>query len=102
MVVTLARRGYHATSLSYGGMINVDEGWAKIKGAVEEGKLGSSARVATAKPNPLAGKSKAHITCVYIYDWTDEEDVRRIREELRKLGITHKTPYKTVAIVPYT
>lgn len=72
----------------------VDEVWAKIKKAVEEGKLGDSAKVSTAKPNPLAGKSKAHVICVYTYDWTDENDVKRIREELRKLGITNKIPYK--------
>lgn len=73
---------------------NVDEVWAKIKKAVEEGKLGDSAKVSTAKPNPLAGKSRAHVICVYTYDWTDENDVKRIREELRKLGITNKIPYK--------
>lgn len=73
---------------------NVNEVWAKIRDAVEEGKLGDSAKVATAKPNPLAGKSNAKVICVYTYDWTDEEDVRRIREELRKLGITNKIPYK--------
>jgi len=51
---------------------NVDEVWAKIKKAVEEGKLGDSAKVSIAKPNPLAGKSRAHVICVYTYDWTDE------------------------------
>ena len=73
---------------------NVNEVWGKIKDAVEEGKLGDSAKVATAKPNPLAGKSDAKVMCVYTYDWTDEKDVKRIREELRKLGITNKIPYK--------
>jgi len=72
---------------------NVDEVWAKIKKAVEEGKLGDSAKVLTAK-SPLVGKSKAHVICVYTYDWTDENDVKRIREELRKLGITNKISYK--------
>jgi len=73
---------------------NVNEVWVKINKAVEEGKLGDSAKVSTAKPNPLAGGSKAHVICVYTYDWTDEKDVKRIREELRKLGITNKIPYK--------
>lgn len=73
---------------------NVDEVWEKIKKAVEEGKLGESAKVATAKPKPLAGKSGAKVICVYTYDWTDEKDVKKIREELRKLGITNKIPYK--------
>lgn len=74
---------------------NVDEVWAKIKKAVEEGKLGDSAKVSTAKPKPLAGKSNAKVICVYTYDWTDEKDVKRIREELRELGIRNKIPYKT-------
>jgi hypothetical protein len=74
---------------------NVDKVWAKIKKATEEGRLGDSAKVATAKPNPLAVKTGAHVICVYTYDWTDEKDVKRIREELRKLGITNKIPYKT-------
>ncbi|MEM3565192.1 MAG: DUF1917 domain-containing protein [Candidatus Jordarchaeaceae archaeon] len=73
---------------------DVDEVWAKIKDAVEEGKLGDSAKVATGKPNPLAGGSRQKVICVYTYDWTDEKDVKRIREELRKLGITNKIPYK--------
>jgi hypothetical protein len=73
---------------------NVDEVWTKIKKAVEEGKLGDSAKVATAKPNPLAGHSKAHVICVYTYDWTDQRDVKRIRDELRRIGITNKIPYK--------
>jgi hypothetical protein len=73
---------------------NVDEVWAKIKEATEGGKLGDSAKVATAKPNPQSGKSEAKVICVYTYDWTDKEDVRRVREELRNLGITNKIPYK--------
>jgi hypothetical protein len=73
---------------------NVDEVWAKIKKATEDGKLGSSAKVATAKPNPNATDSNTKVICVYTYDWTDENDVRRVREELRKLGITNKIPYK--------
>jgi hypothetical protein len=74
---------------------NVDEVWAKIKKAVEEGKLGDVAKVRTAMPSPLAEDSDTKVICVYTYDWTDEKDVKRIREELRKLGITNKIPYKT-------
>jgi hypothetical protein len=74
---------------------NVDEVWAKIKKATEEGKLGSSAKVATAKPNPNATDIETKVICVYTYDWTDEIDVKRIREELRELGITNKIPYKS-------
>ena len=69
--------------------------WRKIKYATENGKLGYESKTATAKPNSLAGKSRQKVVCVYTYDWTDEEDVKRIREELRKLGIVWKIPYKT-------
>lgn len=72
----------------------VDKVWEIVKKAVEEGKLGNEAKVATAKPNPHSMNSTERVICVYTYDWTDQEDVRRIREELRKLGIEHKIPYK--------
>ena len=74
---------------------DVDEVWAKIKKATEEGKLGDSAKVATAKPNPNATNQDTKVICVYTYDWADEKDIRRVREELRKLGITNKMPYKS-------
>ncbi|MGA2602654.1 MAG: putative phosphothreonine lyase domain-containing protein [Verrucomicrobiia bacterium] len=73
----------------------VDEVWQKIKLAVEEGKLGSAAKVSTAKPNPNSTDSSKHVICVYTYDATDETDVRQIRSSLRDLGITSKIPYKT-------
>lgn len=73
---------------------DVDEVWDKIRMAVEGGRLGSSAKVATAKPNPLNPNPRKRVICVYTYDWTDRADVMRIREELRKLGITNKIPYK--------
>lgn len=72
----------------------VDEVWEKIRSATQEGKLGQASKVATAKDNPLAGGSTNKVICVYTYDWTDKEDVMRIREELRQLGITNKIPYK--------
>jgi hypothetical protein len=73
----------------------VDEVWAKIKHATEDGLLGDSAKVATARPNPNASDPSKKVICVYTYDWTDEEDARRIRDELRTLGIVSKIPYKT-------
>jgi len=73
---------------------DVDEVWAKIKKATEEGKFGESSKVATTKPNPHATDSDKKVICVYTYDWTDEKDVKRVREELRRLGIANKIPYK--------
>ena len=71
----------------------IDEVWNKIRSATEQGHLGSSAKVSTARPNPNAVNSKK-VICVYTYDWKDENDVRRIRAALRQLGITSKIPYK--------
>lgn len=73
----------------------VDEVWAKIRDATEDGHLGDSAKVATTKPNSNASDPSRKVICVYTYDWTDDEDVRRIRDELRALGIVSKIPYKT-------
>jgi hypothetical protein len=73
----------------------IDEVWMKIKLATEDGRLGDLAKVATAKPNPIATNPGMKVICVYTYDWTDEADVRRVRQELRALGITSKIPYKT-------
>ena len=72
----------------------IDQVWSKIKSATESGRLGEMSKVATAKDNANAINSSTKVICVYTYDWTDEEDVMRIRQELRQLGITRKIPYK--------
>jgi hypothetical protein len=77
----------------------VDEIWAKIKSVVEDGLLGNRAKVASiygARVDKFTGK-KRQVICVYTYDWKDKEDVMRIREELRKLGITEILSYKADA-----
>lgn len=74
---------------------SVDRIWAKIRVAIEEGRLGSIAKVATAKINSASANSKIKVICVYTYDWRDEKDVKRVREELKKIGIARKIAYKT-------
>lgn len=74
---------------------DVDKVWAKIKEATEDGKLGGAAKVSTGKQNPNAVDMDKKVICVYTYDWADGGDVRRVRAELRKLGITEKIPYKS-------
>jgi len=76
---------------------HVDAVWALIKQATEAGRLGTAAKVATARPHPNATDQRSKVICVYTYDWKDEADVKRVREELRRLGITRKIPYKTDA-----
>lgn len=72
----------------------IDNAWAKIKSATEAGRLGDISKVATAKLNSNATNPNTKVICVYTYDWTHEEDVMRIRQELCQLGITRKIPYK--------
>jgi hypothetical protein len=52
------------------------------------------AKVAAAKINPDFQNSKVKVICVYTYDWKDEVDVKRVREELRNIGVTRKIAYK--------
>ncbi len=72
----------------------IDNIWLTIKEATEEGILGSAAKVSTALSNPNSTEPNKNVICVYTYDSDDEQDVRRIREELRKMWITEKIPYK--------
>lgn len=72
----------------------IDEGWERIREAVRTGQLGYEAKVAT---KPLPSKRDGglyHVVCVYTYDSEDVDDVRRVRAELRRLGVTRKIGYK--------
>jgi hypothetical protein len=69
--------------------------WDDIKRAVENGHLGGEAKVSTAKPNPLAKNPEKHVICVYTFDAENVEDVKRIRQVLREMGIAQKLPYKS-------
>jgi hypothetical protein len=73
----------------------IDEAWKIIDCETRASRLGIAAKVATAKPNSLATSSHTRLICVYTYDCTDLEDVRRVRQRLRELGFEKKIPYKT-------
>ncbi len=53
----------------------LDAWWEKIKSLLHEGKLGASAKTATAKPNPNANDPRHKVICVYAYDADDKDDV---------------------------
>lgn len=72
----------------------LDEIWPLVKQATEEGELGQASMAATGKPSPRAAKSGEKVICVFTYDWTNSEDVRRVRKALRDLGISKKVKYK--------
>lgn len=73
----------------------VDEIWARIKQATKDGRLGQASKVATAAPNPHTVDPDKKVICVYTYSGDDEADVWRVREELKKLGITWTLSYKS-------
>lgn len=73
--------------------IEHDEWWVGIRECLFEGKLGEQIKTGTRVGDGIY-KNKA-VIIVYTYDYNDESDVMRIRDELRKIGITWKIPYKT-------
>lgn len=68
----------------------VDQAWSKIKDAVDGDKL-LFAKVSTALRS--MGRD-GHVICVYTRDWTDKQDLLRIREVLRSLGFVEELGYK--------
>ena len=58
------------------------------------GLIGDRAKVSTAKPNPNARDPNRRVLCVFTYNYEDIEDVRRIREQLRRIGVNEKIAYK--------
>lgn len=94
--------GYYPSSKSRGGKwlifedyATIDQIWDKIKQATENGVLGICSKVATAKSNENSSNPNQSVICVLTYDHQDKTDVMRIRQELKKLGITKKIPYKS-------
>ncbi len=71
----------------------VDAAWRWIRDETVAGRLGISAKVSTAKPNPES-RDDRKVIFVYTRDWRDEEDVMRVRERLRELGFTERLGYK--------
>lgn len=74
---------------------DIDAIWEKISDATEKGLLGGGSKVSTAKINSMAKDRNQKVICVYTYDVYDVADLDRVRDELTKLGITQKIPYKT-------
>ncbi len=71
----------------------IDRYWQKIKEAVEQGRLGGKAKVSTVVSR-RGRQGKPYVICVYTYDHADREDVMRVRQVLRELGIRREIIYK--------
>jgi len=72
----------------------VDAEWKEIKEMTEDGKLGISSKVSTARPS-VYGLPNQHVIIVYTKDYNDKKDVMRVREQLGKMGYKQKLYYKT-------
>jgi hypothetical protein len=73
----------------------IDEVWERIRIATEEGRLGDSAKAATARSNPNATDRTKKVICVYTYDWQDREkaDVDTDAGRYRVAGHTRISKY---------
>lgn len=67
----------------------IDEIWTNVKQALHDGKLGVSVKVSVNK-----SKNQEHVICVYTYDYTDKQDVMRVRQSLRDIGVVWPIGYK--------
>jgi len=66
----------------------VDDLWAKIRQATEEGHLGYKSKVSTSPARGQANASARQLV-VRTYDADDVADVTRVEAALRELGITN-------------
>lgn len=71
----------------------VDSVWKKIKKACKSGKF-ELAKCSTLLMIQEVPKYKDYVICVYTNDWSDLNDVKKVRENLRKLGIEQPLKYK--------
>ncbi|KAJ5118743.1 hypothetical protein N7448_010451 [Penicillium atrosanguineum] len=60
----------------------VDATWKTVVTAMDEGKLGDAAKVATND-----GSGQARLLCVYTRDFSDKEDVKRVLKTLVAMGL---------------
>lgn len=79
---------------------DIDAIWGRIATATAtataSGDLGCAAKVSPKEPG-ASGKDPSHIICVYVNDFTDQEDVWRVRESLRGMGFTRRLSLKADA-----
>lgn len=73
-------------------MAEVDDLWARIKEATEQGKLGYKSKVSTV-PADEQSPPDERVIYVMTYDRLDSDDVERIRARLTQIGVSAATTY---------
>lgn len=66
----------------------IDWWWEQIRLGTEQGRLGISAKAATARVSELAVSPRMKLICLYTRNWRDRDDVRRVLRQLRDLGVS--------------
>lgn len=72
----------------------IDVLWEKIKIATEKGNLGPYSKVSTIKEKDQKFDKSKFVICVYTENFHFKEDIERIEEEIRKIGIKNDLFYK--------
>lgn len=67
----------------------IDAIWSRIANSTYAGNLGIAAKV-----SPRNDEESSHLICVHTRDFSDREDVDRVRDGLRRLGVKWKIGYK--------
>ncbi|KAG5643434.1 hypothetical protein DXG03_000942 [Asterophora parasitica] len=77
--------------LIYASPAQVDDLWARIVTAVvlhSPSSTGARAKVSPARPD------EPHVICVYVEDYSDAEEVGKVREALRRAGVRWRIGFK--------
>lgn len=70
---------------------SVDALWAKIREAVVSGALPAAMVSSPAVARQFGG---TYLICVFTPEWNDRNDVRRVRQLLREMGVVEELGYK--------
>lgn len=71
----------------------LDQAWAKVEAAVQQGRLGPATKTRTASPGVPGDWLK--VICIYTRDALDHADRERVRRELHAVGFTQELVYKS-------
>ena len=65
-----------------------DAVWTKVDKATRAGKLSHHAKISTTARGE--GPRGVHAMCVYVRDWRDEQEVKRVLKKLQRMGIAQR------------
>lgn len=72
----------------------INSTWELVKNATESGKLGPYSKVSTQKRSSKNFEIDSFVICIYTEDFQDKDDVARVENQIRELGIKNDLHYK--------